>query len=134
MYLPGDTILITDIGNVDTNPGSSLECVTTNVNTDCCRSSDNPNGGSRGEWYFQNQTRIINNVDYNFYRTRSAQKVHLNRRNEAIVLTAMAEDFTCEVPNDDGGPTYTATITIGEYILSESRIVDVNSFVSHHPN
>ena len=45
VYLPSDTILITDIGSDNTNnrsdPGSSLVCVTTNVNTNCCRSIDN---------------------------------------------------------------------------------------------
>ena len=135
LYLPGDTILITDIGNAVNSiyPGSSLVCNTTNVNSDCCRSADNtmPNGKGRGEWYFQNRTKIFNNGSYNFYRTRSAQKVHLNRRNEAIQLTAMAEDFTCGVPNDDGGPIYAATITIGEYILFESHIVDVTVYRVH---
>ena len=52
MYLPGDTILITDIGSDNINdrsdPGSSLLCVTTNVNTHCRRSADNPNGENRG--------------------------------------------------------------------------------------
>ena len=45
MYLPGDTILITDIGSENTShPGSSPVCVTTMmVNTNCC------NGGSRRE-------------------------------------------------------------------------------------
>ena len=115
MYLPGDTILITDIGNDNLNyrsdPGSSLVCVTTNVNTQCCRSADNPNGGSRGEWYLPNGTRILNTKDTNFYRGRYTQQVRLNRRNNAISPTGV---FTCEVPNDaDSTMPHTATITIG---------------------
>ena len=116
VYLPGDTILITDIGSFNTNdksdPGSSLVCVTTNVNTHCCRSVDNPNGASRGEWYLPDGTRIFNSVDTNFYRTRYTQQVCLNRRNNAMSPTGV---FTCEVPNDgDSTMPFTAIIRIGE--------------------
>ena len=111
MYLPGDTILITDIGSFDRNdPGSSLVCSTTNVNTHCCRNADNPNGGSKGEWYYPNGTRI--NSRTNFYRTRYVQQVRLNRRNNAMSPTGV---FTCEVPNDgDSTMPHTATIRINE--------------------
>ena len=116
VYLPGDTILITDIGSFNTDdksdPGSSLVCVTTNVNTHCCKGADNPNGGSRGEWYLPDGTRILNTPDTNFYRTRYTQQVRLNRRNNAMSPTGV---FTCEVPNDgDSTMPFTATITIGE--------------------
>ena len=113
MYLPGDTILITDIGSFNTDdssdPGSSLVCVTTNVNTRCCRGSD---GGSRGEWYLPDWTRLLNSADTNFYRTRYTQQVRLNRRNNAMSPTGV---FICEVPNDgDSTMPFTATITIGK--------------------
>ena len=37
IYLPGDSVLISDVGpeRAACAPGSSLICVTTNVNTDC---------------------------------------------------------------------------------------------------
>ena len=113
VYLLGDTILITDIGSFNTDgssdPGSSL---TTNVNTHCCRGADNPHGGSRGEWYLPDGTKILNAPDTNFYRTRYAQQVRLNHRNDAMSPTGV---FTCEVPNDgDSTMPFTATITIGE--------------------
>ena len=116
VYLPDDTILITDIGNENTDdrsdPGSSLSCVTNDVNTHCCRSSDNPNGESRGEWYLPDRTRILNTPDTNFFRTRHNQQVRLNRRNNAMSPTGV---FTCEIPNDgDSTMNHTATITIGE--------------------
>ena len=117
VYLPGDTILITDIGSFNTDdfsdPGSSLVCVTNNVNTHCCRSMDNPNGGGRGEWYLPDGTRILNTPDTNFYRTRYNQTVRLNRRNNATSPTGV---FTCVVPNDTDSSTmpFTANITIGE--------------------
>ena len=44
IYLPGDTIFISDIDvqpNERSDPGSTLVCVTTNVNTECCRKLDN---------------------------------------------------------------------------------------------
>ena len=114
MYLPNDTILITDIGSFNdrSDPGSSLVCNTTNVNTNCCRSADNPNGGGRGEWYLPDGTRILNTPDTNFYRTRYNQTVRLNRRNNAMSPTGV---FTCEVPNDgDSTMNHTATVRIGE--------------------
>ena len=115
MYLPCDTILITDIGSENTDdrrdPGSSLVCNTTNVNINCCRSADNPNGGHRGEWYLPNGTRLLNTPDTNFYRTRYNQQVRLNNRNNAMSPTGV---FTCVVPNEDNTINLTATIKIGE--------------------
>ena len=116
VYLPSDTILITDIGSDNTNnrsdPGSSLVCVTTNVNTHCCRSIDNPNGGARGEWYLPDSTRIVNNPNNNFYKTRYTQQVRLNLKNNAMSPTGV---FTCEVPNNMSNTMkHTATIRIGE--------------------
>ena len=117
VYLPGDTILITDIGSENTNdrsdPGSSLVCVTTNVNTQCCRSDDNPNGGGRGEWYLPDGTRILNTSEMNFYRTHYIHQIRLNCRNNAMSPTGV---FTCVVPNDEDNTTnHNATITIGKY-------------------
>ena len=117
VYLPGDTILITDIGSENTedrsDPGSSLVCVTTSVNTHCCNSASNPNGGGRGEWYFPNRTMVLpTNPDTNFYRTRYVQQVRLNQKNNAMSPTG---DYTCEVPNDaDSTTPFTAAIRIGE--------------------
>ena len=115
VYLPGDTILITDIGSENTDdrsdPGSSLVCNTTNVNTNCCRSADNPNGERRGEWYLPDGTRLLNTQYTNFYRTRYNQQVRLNNRNSAISPTGL---FNCVVPNENNTINLTATIKIGE--------------------
>ena len=111
VYLPGDTILINDIGSFNTgdNPGSSLVCNTTNVNMNCCRTMD---GGSRGEWYLPDRTMINNNQDTNFRRTRYAQQVRLYRKSGAMSPTGV---FTCEVPNNMANTMpHTATIRIGE--------------------
>ncbi len=55
VYLPGDTIPITDVGDSylpgnGTNlvdPGPSLVCVTSNVNANCCRCQDHPGSGAK---------------------------------------------------------------------------------------
>ena len=117
VYLSGDTILITDIGSNTTgnrsDPQSSLVCVTTNVNKQCCRGIDNPNGGGRGEWYCPDRARLIYKTTDNFYRARYNQQVRLYRNSAAMSPTGV---FTCEVPNDaDSTMNHTATITIGEY-------------------
>ena len=114
VYLPGDTILITDIGSGNSNnksdPGSSLVCVTTNVNTQCCRSAD---GGAKGEWYLSDRTRIVSNPNNSFYKIRYKQQVRLNRKINAMSPTGV---FTCEVPNNNMSNTmnHIATIRIGE--------------------
>ena len=111
IYLPGDTILITDIGSENTSypsdPGFSLVCVTTNVNTNCCRDAD---GGSEGEWLDPDGTRILNRTSDNFYKTRYTHQIRLNHRNDAMSPTGV---FTCVIPNST--MNHTATITIGEY-------------------
>ena len=54
VYQSGDSAFITDIGVAllvpnNADPGSSLVCNTSNIDTNCCRRSD---GGNVGEWYF----------------------------------------------------------------------------------
>ena len=115
MYLPGGTILITDIGSNTTNdrsdPQSSLVCVTTNVNTQCCRGADNPNGGGRGEWYLPDMSRLIYNTANNFYRARYTHQVRLYRNSAAMSPTGT---FICVVPNMANTMNHTATVRIGE--------------------
>ena len=66
IHSPGDSVHISDIGPHPadrSNPGSTLVCVTTNVNSACCRDRDN-NGvtsataGAVGEWYYPNGTLV----------------------------------------------------------------------------
>ena len=54
IYLPGDTIFISDIGPQPGNrsdPGSTLVCVTTYVNMECCRKMDNLDNVRKGNWF-----------------------------------------------------------------------------------
>ncbi len=85
VYLPGDTIPITDVGNSylsgsgtnQDDPGPSLVCVTRNVNTMCCGGAGN---GSVGNWYYPNGTIVLgNNVnpDGDFTRSSHTQQIRL---------------------------------------------------------
>ena len=112
VYLPGDTVLIHDIGDfasmVDiTHPGRSLVCVTSNVNTECCRGSD---GGRAGEWYFPDGYQVPRNAESeDFSRSGFTQQVRLNRRNNPIGPTGAYE---CRVPSLGDGTLVIASITI----------------------
>ena len=123
VYLPGDTILITTIGVSGTDPDSSLVCVTSNVNTQCCRPIDGPgdSGGNVGEWYFPDGTIVPRNSaapSAGFTRSGFTHEVRLNRRNDAMLPTGI---FECRVPDpvatnasEEGVVDATAQITVGE--------------------
>ena len=113
VYLPESIVLITAIGVSGTDPGSSLVCVTSNVNTECCRGRDGPGGsdGSVGEWYFPNGTIVPRNnaaPSANFTRRGFTHQVRLNRRNNTMSPTGMYE---CRVP--DGDTVVNASIVLG---------------------
>ena len=122
MYPPGSTVSITDIGTQgSTNPdqaGGTIVCVTTNINTQCCRNSD---GGNVGEWYFPDGTivpRGNNPGDSAFTRTGSTQQVRLNRRFDNAVEPV--GEFECRVP-DINGVEQVASITLAH---SKLRVID----------
>ena len=121
VYLPGDTVLINDIGAAlpvpnNADPGSSLVCNTSNVNTNCCRRSD---GGNVGEWYFPNGNIIPRGSVGDITRTGFTHQVRLNRRNNAMTPL---KTYTCVVP-DMNNVMQSATITLGEYnILYDIRL------------
>ena len=118
VYLPGDTVLITGIGVAEPiNPGSSLVCNTSNVNTHCCAGRNNPNGGPLGNWYFPDGTIVPHlsaSPNGDFTRTAFTHQVHLNRRNNAMTPLGT---YTCAVPDMNNTMNHTATITLdlGEY-------------------
>ena len=110
-YLPGSTLLIVDIGTARSglsDKKGALVCVTSNVNINCCRSSD---GGNIGEWYFPNGTIVPRNSGSKSPITRSgfAQEVRLNRKSYATI--GPLGDYECRVP-DRNGVMYSASITL----------------------
>ena len=125
VYLPGDTILISDVGSSassldQSDPGESLVCVTSNVNTQCCRTSD---GGNVGEWLFPNGSVVMRSGDPgevkgDFERSFSFQEVRLDRANVAVMPSGVYE---CRVPSEgNGSVVHTASITLAfsECLLS----------------
>ena len=111
VYLPGDTLRITDIGYTGSGyspVGSSLVCISANVNTQCCGDSD---GGNVGEWFFPNGSMVPH---YNYYgdftRSGFTQQVRLNRRNNAITPFGV---YTCRVPDGrNGSVIHSANISL----------------------
>jgi hypothetical protein len=117
VYLPGGTVLITDIGKFarvlggydPVDPRTSLVCRTEHVNTQCCRGSD---GGNVGEWFDPDGNqfpRFGRAHTADFSRSGHAQQVRLNRRNNAMSPTGV---FECRVPPMGGGALVVARITI----------------------
>ena len=111
MYQPGNSILITDIGVFASDePGSSLVCVTSNVNMNCCRGID---GGNVGEWYFPNGTIVPRSgaaPSADFTRKGFTHQVRLNRRNNTTSPTGIYE---CRVPDGVTGELVIASIILG---------------------
>ena len=121
-YLAGDTLTITDVGDsflsgsgVEQNdPGPSLVCVTSNVNTMCFSGRDHPGNGSVGNWLYPDGTTVLGkNANPNGSITRSShiQQIRLNRKRTVPNWSL----YTCEVPDEsDNDIIHTATITLGE--------------------
>ncbi len=117
IYNPGSSINITDIGEQPgdrSDAGSTLICVTTNVNTECCRGADNPNGGGIGDWFDPSNRQIpspnaLSGATNVFTRYPHTEQVRLS-----IVGGTPSGPlgvYTCVVP-DMNGVDVSATITI----------------------
>ncbi len=108
-YLPGS-------GTNQVDPGPSLVCNTSNVNTMCCRGSDHPGSGAVGNWLYPDGTMVlINNANPNEDITRSShiQQIRLNRKRPDVMSPTGV--YTCEVPDESNtAMTHNATITLGE--------------------
>ena len=118
---PEQGVHMSDIGPQPadrSDPGSTLVCVTTNVNSACCRKRDNPNnltyGGPRGEWYFPNGTRIPRPSEGPLYLTRVGytNQVRLAKISSSFMLPC--GPYRCEVPELSNGTHTSATINILE--------------------
>ena len=110
-YEPGDSILITDVGlhHGDADPGDSLVCVTTDVNTQCCTDV-----GGVGEWFFPNGNTVPRNIDdpnrnSQIVRTGRVNQVRLNFRTRQ---TSPTGEYTCVVPETGGSVNQTAGIRL----------------------
>ena len=132
VYLPGDTIPITDVGDSyppdeqtnQVDPGPSLVCVTSNVNTMCCRGSDHPGSGAVGNWFYPDGAIVLgNSANPNGDITRSSQtrEIRLNRKRPGV--TSPTGVYTCEVPDNTTTHRATITLTDGECMI-RCEVVD----------
>ena len=117
IYLPGDSVLITDIGTQPgsrSDPGSTLVCVTSNVNTDCCRGNENPNGVSLGNWYYPDGSVVPTPGAVTFTDTFSryvyTEQVRLSSRGGTA--TEPLGVYRCDVPDGATGTNVSAIINI----------------------
>ena len=104
MYLSGDTVLISDIGEAGFSSAevaearTSLVCQTINLNITCCRGTD---GNRAGDWYFPGGGVVPVNSGSptaDFTRSGYTQQVRLNCRNGAMTPTGV---FECRVLDGD---------------------------------
>ena len=99
---------------------AALFCLTNK--TDCCRSSDTPQGvGTIGEWVFPDGSSVNNNASGDaIYQSRGPSFVRLQRRNNAQTTGI----FRCEVPDASGTNQH---LYVGVYRLNSGSpsITDV---------
>ena len=113
IILNNSYILTSDIGTF----GTGLQCNTDR--SDCCRGSDNPNGGAQGQWYYPDgrEVRSFTEEDTgstlrNFFsRDRGDGIVRLNRFGNPP--EGNRGRFRCEIP-DANGVIVTIFVNIGE--------------------
>ena len=94
-YVNNSVLNLLDIGE----GGSALICQTDS--TQCCRGTDNPNGGTPlGNWFLPNSSQVRNSdVGGDINMDRGASVVRLNRRNSVTSPTGV---YRCEVVDARG--------------------------------
>ncbi len=119
VYSPNKTVYIEDIGpDVDyrsNDRGAVLVCHTDNVNTNCCRSSDNNDNGPIGDWFYPNNSQVtLNSQEASttnvFVRILFVSEVRLVKRGDPTGPLGL---YRCEVSNSRG-----VTISASIYIMS----------------
>ena len=93
LYGNNSIVTLDEIGE----DSASLFCLTSK--SDCCRSSDTPEGvGDVGDWFYPNGIMVGTSTFGNIYRNRGPSVVRLQRRNNAQTTGV----FRCEVPDASG--------------------------------
>ena len=123
VYLPGDSVHITDIGEQQLDdrpdPGSTLVCVTTNVNTACCRGKDNPNnqnpnGGAVGEWFYPDGSMVTrsNTIGSSTNIFARFGYTHQVRIGSIGTPTGPLGVYRCDIPDGMTGTNVSASINV----------------------
>ena len=123
VYLPGDTINMVEIGVYISHwtPSLPLVCVTSNVNTECCRARETPSGEPVGNWHFPDGSLVPRRAlapNNDFSRSGFTQQVRLHRMNNATTPMGLYE---CRVP-DNSGMLHTASILLIGTITQKKKI------------
>ena len=142
LFQHGGSVLISDIKHQDKvdrgNPGDTLVCVTTNINTACCRSKDNNNvtnatAGVVGEWYYPDGTLVPRSGGdvIDFVRVVFTHQLRLAR--EVSGSTPPLGVYTCEVPHPSTGVLHNASITIlkGKNLIFYNYHIIVHTTLVH---
>ncbi len=100
VYLPNEKVYIENILN---DHEAALACHTDNVNTECCRSSDNNGKGPIGDWFYPDKSTVIHNsadtTDNTFVQIRLDREVRLVKRGSPTGLLGL---YRCDIPNSKG--------------------------------
>ena len=109
VYYNKESLNIFLVGSQPTNrsdPGSTLVCVTANVNTACCRGADNnmmtnATAGAVGEWYYPNGTTVPRGKNINSHLSfrRYGYENHLRLGVFNGSVSNPQGLYHCEVPN-----------------------------------
>ncbi len=125
VYLHNETVFIQDIGpNVAnrSDRGAALVCHTDNVNTECCRDSDNINGnGPIGDWFYPNNSQVLHNGDATSY-TNIFVRIVYEREVRLVMLgspTGPLGLYTCRVPSRDENVSASIYIMSGKLTMCQ---------------
>ena len=112
MTIPNDDYVLASsiVGNSD-----GILCNTDR--SDCCRASDNPNGGAQGHWYRPNGDEVLSYTQELANNSRG-QFFARNRGSGIVRLYSQGDpsergQFRCEIPNASGN-NETRYVNIGE--------------------
>ena len=113
-YLSGESVLITDIGEQTgdrSDAGSTLVCVTSNVNTQCCRGRD---GVNVGEWFYPDGSMVPRSNTINSSTNIFARYTHTHhvRLGSVGTPTGPLGAYRCDVPDGTTGTIVSASINI----------------------
>ena len=112
IYQPGEVLFISDIGPQPadrSDPGSTLVCATSSINTSCC------NNEAVVEWFYPNCTTVPHGDDestaMDFATFRYANQIRLAR--EVATSAPPVGVYTCKVSEISTGTIiYNASIVI----------------------
>jgi len=119
MYLHGSAVFISHIGpqpEDQSDPGSTLVCVTKNFNTSCSRSDDsngmtNDRAGAVGEWHYPNGEVVPHSKDnvVDFARVCYTYQSRLSRQVSCLPPPGV---YTCVVSDAISDVLYNTSIIL----------------------